>query len=158
MTRFSKVFQLLTVALVIAVVNVYVMGAPMRTGTDLKRDAATKTVKTDVAPVNTAHVAVGAEKLTLAPGSKVNFNRLFSRSEIQSRAMTSHTFLNAKLAGRDLFKAPARTGAAPDDTKDTSDDSGRKSTWIAVGIIAAVVTIAVIGLRHDRGPGRGNAN
>ncbi len=156
MTRFSKVFQLLTISLVIAVVNVYVMGAPMKTGTDLKRDAAA--VKTDVAPVSTAHVAVAAEKLTLAPGSKVNFNRLFSRSEIKSRAMTSHTFLNAKLAGRDIFKAPARTGAAPDDTNTGGDDEGKKSTWIAVGIIAAVVTVAVIGLRHDRGPGRGNAN
>ena len=150
MTRFSKVFQLLTISLVIAVVNVYVMGAPMRTGTDLKRDTAKATVKTDVAPVNTAHVAVAAEKLTLAPGSKVNFNRLFSRSEIKSRAMTSHSFLNAKLAGRDVFKAPARTGAAPDDTNTSGDDNGKKSTWIALGIIAAGVTIAFIGLRHDR--------
>jgi hypothetical protein len=147
MTRFSKVFQLLTVALVITVVNVYVIGAPLKTGTNLKKDTAT-TVTKDVAPV-TVTTAVGAEKLALAPGAKINFNRLFSKNEIKSRAMTSHSFLNARTSGRDLFKAPARTGAAPDDT-DTKDDDGSKSTWIAVGIIAAVVTIAVIGLRHDR--------
>src|SRR5437016_14560102 len=127
MTRFSKVFQLLTIALVLVVVNVYVMGAPMRTGTDLKKDAA---AAKDVAPVTVTPVAVAAEKLSLAPGSKSNFNRLFSKSEIKSRAMSNHSFLNAKLAGRDVFKTPARTGAAPADTNDTSDDSGRKSTWI----------------------------
>ena len=153
MTRFSKIFQLLTVTLVIAVVNVYVMGAPMKTGTDLKKDSAA--AAKDLAPV-TVTPAVGAEKLALAPGAKINFNRLFSKSEIKSRAMTSHSFLNATVARRDVFKAPARTGAAPDDT-DTNDDGGSKSTWIAVGVIAAVVAVAVIGLRHDRGPGRGNA-
>ena len=154
MTRFSKIFQLLTVTLLIAVVNVYVMGAPIKTGTDLKKDTAS--AAKDAAPV-TVTPAVAAEKVALAPGSKINFNRLFAKSEIKSRAMTSHTFLNAKMTGRDLFKAPARTGAAPDDTN-TNEDSGSKSTWIAVGIIAAVVTIAVIGLRHDRGPDRGNGN
>lgn len=146
MTRFSKVFQLLTIALVVAVVNVYVIGAPMRTGTDLKKDAA---AAKNAAPVAVTTVAVGAEKLALVPGSKINFNRLFSKSEIKSRAMTSHSFMNAKVAGRDVFKAPARTGTAPDDTN-TDDDSGKKGTWIAVGVIAAVLTIAVIGLRHDR--------
>ena len=150
MTRFSKVFQLLTVALLVTIVNVYVMGAPIRTGTDLKKDAAA--TKSDVAPGTVAPVRVASEKLTLAPGSKVNFNRLFSRTEIQSRVATSHNFLNGKLAGRDLFKAPARTGAAPDDASTTSDE-GKKSTWVAVGIIAAGLTIAVIGLRHDRSHG-----
>jgi hypothetical protein len=148
MSRFSKVFQLLTIALVIAVVNVYVMGAPMRTGTDLKKDAAT--AKSDAPPVTLAPVAVAREKLTLAPGSKVDFNRMFSKSEIKSRAATSHSFLNAKMAGRDIFKAPRTTGAPADDTNDTKDDSGKKGTWIAVGVIAAVLTVAVIGLRHDR--------
>ena len=62
MTRFSKFFQLFTIALVIAVVNVYVMGAPMRTGTDLKKDAA---AAKDVAPVTVTPVAVAAEKLSL---------------------------------------------------------------------------------------------
>lgn len=147
MTRFSKIFQLLTVTLVIAVVNVYVMGAPMKTGTDLKKDTAATTAK-DVAPISVTP-AVAAEKLRLAPGSKINFNRLFSKNEIKSKAMTSHTFLNAKMVGRDLFKAPPRTGAAPDDTN-SGESSGSKSTWIAVGVIAAVVTLAVIGLRHDR--------
>jgi len=148
MARFSKVFQLLTIALVIAVVNVYVMGAPIRSGTDLKKDTAAN-AKSDVAPV-TAPVAVAAEKLPLAPGSKINFNRLFSKSEIKSRAATNHSFLNAKTTGRDIFKAPARTGAAPQNDTNDNDDSGKKGTWIAVGVIAAVLTVAVIGLRHDR--------
>jgi len=36
MTRFTKVFQLLTVVLVVAIVNVYVMGAP-KASTDPKK-------------------------------------------------------------------------------------------------------------------------
>lgn len=156
MARFSKVFQLLTVALVIAVLNVYVMGAPMRVVSDPnKADGPETTGGADVAGAEVAAgktvapVAVAAEKLPLAPNTKVDFNRIFSKREITSRATTSHNFLNAKTAARDIFKAPPRTGTVPPDDSD-SDDDGSKGTWIAVGVIAAVLTIAVIGLRHDR--------
>jgi len=159
MARFSKIFQLLTVILVVAIVNVYVMAAP-RASTDPKK------TDTPAASESTAEVAnaenvtrvklsISAEKLKLAPGSKVDFNRMFSRTEIASRANTTHSFLNAKSAGRDLFKAPPRPGVpAPD-----SDEGGggSRGAWIALGVIAAVVTIAVIGLRHDRNDTTGTA-
>lgn len=155
MTRFPKVFQLLAVVLVIAIANVYVFAAPVRT-TDPNKDDAPPTTKTTAEAANieltttTTPVAVAAEKLPLAPNAKVDFNRIFSKSEIHSRTSANRTFFNAKVAGRDTFKAPARTGRAPQDQDATEADEGERSTWIAVGIIAAVLTIAVIGLRRDR--------
>ncbi len=164
MTRFSKVFQLLTVVLVVAIVNVYVMGAPKASTDPKKADAPATTVTTtdlasaeNVANAKVTPVAVASEKLKLAPGSKVDFNRIFSRSEITSRAAASHNFLNAKTAARDLFKAPPRVGAVPDNSDNDSDDGGSRATWIALGVIAAVLTVAVIGLSHDRSSGAGSS-
>ena len=127
MTRFSKVFQLLTVVLVLAIANVYVFAAPVRATDPKKADAPETTVtKADVAgaeiATTAAPVAVAAEKLPLAPNAKIDFNRIFAKSEIKARASASHTFFNAKVTGRDTFKAPARTGAVPDD--DDGKDSG----------------------------------
>lgn len=155
MARFSKIFQLLTVVLVVAIVNVYVMGAPKASTDPKKADvpATTDTTTNLASAENVAKatpVAVASEKLKLAPGSKVDFNRIFSRTEIASRSTASHNFLNAKTAARDLFKAPPRAGMAPQDSDKDSGGGGSKGTWIALGVIAAVLTIAVIGLRHDR--------
>src|SRR5687768_7634064 len=155
MTRFPKVFQFLTVVLVLAIANVYVFAAPVRSTDPKTADAPETTVtKTDVASAEiatAAPVAVAAEKLPLAPNAKIDFNRIFAKSEIKARASANHTFFNAKVSGRDTFKAPARTGRAPQDDPDTdSGGGGSKGTWIAVGVIAAVLTIAVIGLRKDR--------
>jgi hypothetical protein len=161
MGRFSKVFQLITVVLLVGVVNVYVMGAPKVSKEPGKADTATNseakadTTGAEVAKTTVAPVAVAAEKLPLVRGSRVDFNRIFSKSEITSHASTSHSFLNAKTAGRDLFKAPARPGTVPQN--DDSGGGGSRGTWIAVGIIAAVLTVAVIGLRHDRDSGQGSA-
>jgi hypothetical protein len=164
MTRFTKVFQLLTVVLVVAIVNVYVMGAPKASTDPKKADtpAITETT-TDLASTERAAdtkvspVAVASEKVKLAPGSKVDFNRIFARTEIASRASTNHSFLNAKTTSRDLFKAPPRTGMAPQDSDSDSGGGGSKGVWIALGIIAAVVTVAVIGLRHDRSSQSGSS-
>lgn len=153
MTRFSKVFKLLTVVLVIAIANVYVLGAPVRSTDPKKADAPETTATTDVASaeIATAPVAVAAEKLPLAPNAKIDFNRIFAKSEIKARASASQTFFKANVSGSNTFKAPARTGTAPQDDPDTdSGGGGSKGTWIAVGVIAAVLTIAVIGLRKDR--------
>lgn len=157
MTRFSKVFKLLTVVLVLAIANVYVLGAPVRSTDPKKADVPEATATTaDVAgaeiATTTAPVAVAAEKLPLAPNAKIDFNRIFAKSEIKSHSAASHTFFKAKVSGRDTFKAPARTGTVPQnpDDDDDSGGGGSRGTWIAVGVIAAVLTIAVIGLRMDR--------
>lgn len=156
MTRFSKVFQLLTVVLVLAIANVYVLGAPVRSTDPKKADAPETTeTKADVAGAEiatTALPAVAAEKLPLAPNAKIDFNRIFAKSEIKARASASHTFFKANVSGRNTFKAPARTGTVPQDPDDDRDSGGggSRGTWIAVGVIAAVLTIAVIGLRMDR--------
>jgi hypothetical protein len=155
MTRFSKVFKLLTVVLVIAIANVYVLGAPVRSTDPKKADAPETTAPADVASAEiattAAPVAVAAEKLPLAPNAKIDFNRIFAKSEIKARASASQTFFKANVSGSNTFKAPARTGTAPQDDPDTdSGGGGSKGTWIAVGVIAAVLTIAVIGLRKDR--------
>jgi len=162
MVRFSKIFQLLTVVLVVAMVNVYVMGAPKASTDPKKADvpATTDTTTNLASAENVAKVtpvSVASEKLKLAPGSKLDFNRIFSRTEIASRATANHNLLNAKTAARDLFKAPPRVGMAPQDDKD-SGGGGSKGTWIALGVIAAVVTIAVIGLRHDRSDQTGSSS
>ena len=163
MARFSKVFQLLTVVLLVAVVNVYVMGAPKASTDPKKGDApATTESNTEVASAeNVTHAtvtaAVASEKLKPAPGSKVDFNRIFSRAEIASRANTTNNFLNTKASGRDLFKAPPRTGMAPQDSGSDSGGGGSRGTWIALGVIAAVATVAVIFLRRDRSDQMGSA-
>jgi len=164
MARFSKIFQLLTVVLVVAIVNVYVMAAPKASTDPKKADVPATTDTTtnlasaeNVANAKVTPVAVASEKLKLAPGSKVDFNRIFSRTEIASRATANHNFLNARTAARDLFKAPPRVGMAPQDDKD-SGGGGSKGTWIALGVIAAVVTIAVIALRHDRSDQTGSSS
>ena len=147
---------MLTVFVVIAVVNVYVMAAPVSATEPNKTDAPeTAETKAEIAKAEiatTAPVAVAAEKLPLAPGAKIDFNRIFSKNEIKSRSATNRTFFNAKVTGRDTFRAPARTGMAPQNDPD-NDDDGSRSTWIAVGVIAAVLTVAVIGLRKDRSRG-----
>jgi len=128
------------------------MGAPIRVSTDpATTDTKADVVVTEVAAnMTVAPVSVAAEKLPLAPGSKVNFNRIFSKSEINSRAASDRSFFKTKAAGRDVFKAPPRTGTAPQDADNDADDRAERNTWIAVGVIAVVLTIAVIGLRADR--------
>ena len=157
-SRSKRVFQLITLILVVAVFQVYVMGAPLKVVTDSPKGDTPKTSEAKAESVTpdssttavSLTVKAAAEKLPLTPGSKINFNRIFSKSEIQARSASSHTFLNAKVNGRDTFKAPPRVGSSAA-AADNDDDSGaKKGVWIAVGVIAVVLTIAVIGLRHDR--------
>lgn len=160
MVRFSKIFQLLAVVLVIAVVNVYVMAAPVRSPGSKESDApktAEPKADTTGAEVETAKPAVAAEKLPLAPNAKIDFNRIFSKSEIRSRAAADNNFLKANATGKNVFKAPPRTGAPQNTPDDDDDDGARKGTWIAVGVIAAIVAVVVIGMRKDRSDRAGSA-
>ena len=127
MTRFSKVFQLLTVVLVLAIANVYVFAAPVRSTDPKKADAPETTVtKTDVASAEiattAAPVAVAAEKLPLAPNAKIDFNRIFAKGEIKARA--SPTTSSSREGQR-----PATLQSAGPDRHGSSGSRHRQRWW-----------------------------
>jgi len=161
-SRITKAFQLIALVLAFAVFNVYVMAAPVRTPTDPRTtDAAANqptsekvvTEKTSEKTVE-ASTQVAAEKMRLTAGTKSVLTRIFSKQNVEARAATTSSFLNTKTNFADTFKTPAKSSANAQTSGQTSSDdedhSGRRGMWIAVGVIAAVLTIAVIGLRHDR--------
>lgn len=157
-SRFTKAFQLIALVLAFSVVQVYVMAGPIRSGND------PGTIATSPASEATADIVVAdsesqmltpqaaAEKMTLRFGSKKTLTGIFSRRDLEARIDSGNTFLKANTSASTTFKTSnARPAAAQtSDPGSDSDDNGKKATWIAVGIIAAVLTIAVIGLRHDR--------
>ena len=161
-SRFTKAFQLIALVLAFSVAQVYVMAGPVRSITDPRtpdtssasqpkaETALTVTASSESQPAPEA----AAEKIALRIGSKTTLNRLFSKSDLEARLATGNTFLKANTSAVATFKAAYNpTSAAQTSSTSTSDDSdhtGRRGTWIAVGVIAAVLTIAVIGLRHDR--------
>jgi hypothetical protein len=161
-SRFTKAFQLTALVLVFSVAQVYVLGGPAKVNTDPKaKETKTEATMADssgdkVAVATTPSAesqlltpqAVG-EKMPLTAGSKVLFNRIFSKSDMQARIATGNTFLKAKASFKDTFKSPGKSFALPQDDSDDGD-SGKKGMWIAVGVVAAVLVIAFVALQHDR--------
>ncbi|HWT03798.1 MAG TPA: hypothetical protein VN256_26355 [Pyrinomonadaceae bacterium] len=155
-SRFTRVIQLIALALVFCVANVYVMAAPLKANTDPraadKSGAAQPAAEKDAAAVSEAQPAgpqAASEKMTLTAGTKTVLSRIFSKNDLKSRVAAGSSFVKVKSNAGDMFKAPRKAVAAQDDGDD-DDDNGRRNMWIAVGVIAAVLTIAVIGLRADR--------
>lgn len=159
-SRFTKAFQLIALVLAFSVVQVYVMAGPIKSTTDPRTtDAAAGQPKAEAAE-NSGKVTTtesllptpeaAAEKMALRIGSKSVLTHLFSKSDVEARLAASRTFLKAQTSLAESFKAPRR--AQTSTTTGTSDnsDNGRRSTWIAVGVIGAVLAVAIIGLRHDR--------
>lgn len=159
-SRFTKAFQLIALVLAFSVVQVYVMAGPIKSTTDPRTtDAAAGQPKAETAE-NSGKVTTtesllptpeaAAEKMALRIGSKSVLTHLFSKSDVEARLAASRTFLKAQTSLAESFKAPRR--AQTSTTTGTSDnsDNGRRSTWIAVGVIGAVLAVAIIGLRHDR--------
>lgn len=176
-SRFNRAFQLIATVLVFSMVQVYVMAGPIKWSTaprtpdtsasqpkaaTVATDSSSNKIATTTASsenqLTTPEAA--AEKMALRVGSKSALSRIFSKQEMAARVMSGNSFvkINASLAG--TFKTPAAQQTSTTQTNDSGDDDAkdRHGTWIALGIIGAVVAIAVIGLRHDRGPGRGNNN
>jgi uncharacterized membrane protein len=157
-SRFTKAFQLIALVLAIAVLQVYVMAGPIRTGNDPGTSASSAAQPTAEAKVATTTsenrvpaAEIAAEKVSLRFGSKSALNRLFSKSDVEARIASGNTFLKANTSAAATFKSTAtRTAALQGGSTSDSDDNGSRGTWIAVGVIAAVLVIAVIGLRHDR--------
>ena len=156
-SRFRMAFQLIALALVFCVANVYVMAAPLKTNTDPKatdksnvtQPAAEKDAAT-TSDSDTAAPQAASERMPLTAGTKTVLGRIFSKKGVESRLATGSSFVNVKASAGDSFKAPRKALARPDDDDDSDDDNGRRNMWIVVGVLAAVITIAVIGLRADR--------
>lgn len=163
-SRFTKAFQLTALAVTFAVANVYVMAAPARLGTDPRstdpsgNQPKAEKVMTEAATPETAlsdgqsqTAEAASERMPLTAGTKKVLTRIFSRQGIETRAAAGSTFLKASTSSASMFKAPAKYNAVPQDDDTESGGGGSKGAWIAVGVIAAVLTVAIIGLRMDRG-------
>jgi hypothetical protein len=155
-SRFTKAFQLIALVLAFSVAQVYVMAGPVKVSNDPKTPSTSSASepKTEAVAADTSENQLApeaaAEKMTLRIGSKTTLNRLFSKRDIEAR-VAAKTFLKADTSFAATFKTTsAQTSSTKSSTSDDSDDTGRRGTWIAVGVIAAVLTIAVIALRHDR--------
>ena len=156
-SRFRMAFQLIALALIFCVANVYVMAGPLKTNTDPKATdksgAAQPAAENDTAATSDSEKAApqaAREKMPLTAGTKTVLGRIFSKQGVESRLAANSGFVNAKSSAGDAFKAPRKALAKADDDDDDDDDNGRRNMWIVAGVLAAVITIAVIGLRADR--------
>ncbi|HJU55311.1 MAG TPA: hypothetical protein VJ715_12090 [Pyrinomonadaceae bacterium] len=156
-SRFTKVVQLISLALVFCVANVYVIGAPLKTNTDPRTDKSNATqpaAEKDAATTSEAQPAgpqAASERMPLTAGTRTVLTRIFSKKDVQSRvAAGSSSFVNVKASAGNMFKAPRKALAQSDDDSDDNDNNDRRNMWIAVGVIAAVLTVAIIALRADR--------
>jgi uncharacterized membrane protein len=159
--RFTKAFQLTALVLVFAVAQVYVMAGPIRANTDPKAKETTSASepRSEAVVTNTATTpsaesqlltpGAAAERMPLTAGSKALFNRIFSKRDVETRLASGNTFIKAQANFKDTFKSPGKNFVVPQ-SDDDDDDGGHKGMWIAAGVVAAVVVIAIIGLRHDR--------
>ena len=146
---------MIALALVFCVANVYVMAAPLKTNTDPKatdksnvtQPAAEKDAATTL-DAQTAGPQAASERMPLTAGTRTVLSRIFSKNDLKARAAASSNFVNVKTSAGSMFKAPRKALVPQDD--DDDDDGSSRGVWIAVGVIAAVLTIAVIGLRADR--------
>jgi hypothetical protein len=168
-SRFTKAFQLIALVLAFSVAQVYVMAGPVKAindprtpNTSSANEPKTEAVAADISSNKLATASsenqsapeAAAEKMALRIGSKTtSLNRLFSKRDIEARVASGNNFLKAETNfAAATFKTTSRqtSSTQTSGSSDESDDTGRRGTWIAVGVIAAVLTIAVIGLRHDR--------
>jgi hypothetical protein len=169
-SRFTKAFQLTALALVFSVAQVYVMAGPIRLSTDPKATDPSTTSQpkseTAVAAESAGNKRAAAttisaasqllipgaasERMPLTAGSKTTLNRIFSKRDVEARIATGSTFLKVKTSFAESFKSPSKHMPSPQSDSGSDDDKDSHGVWIAVGVIAAVLTVAIIGLRHDR--------
>jgi hypothetical protein len=172
-SRFTKVFQLIALALVFSVAQLYVIAVPTRTNTDPRKDKSSVTqpkVETVIAESDDSNAAAttalsenqplttqaASERMPLTAGMKITLNRIFSKQNVEARLAAGNTFLSTspKASFADATFKTSTKRALPAQTDDNDDDDNdSKGVWIAVGVIAAVLTIAIIGLRADRNRG-----
>ena len=156
-SRSTRAFQLIALALVFSLAQVYVIGrTPSKANTDPKASDKSsvsqpkgETAVIDAEDRNATAPSAASEKMPLTAGTKTMLTRIFSKNNVEARIATRGSFLDVKASAGNIFK-PRASLVSPQPDDDDDDDDGSKSTWIAVGIIAAVLTIAIIGLRADR--------
>ena len=170
-SRFTKAFQLIALALVFSVAQLYVVAVPTRTNTDPRKDKSsvtqpkaetvmaesgdlTASATTALAENQLPTINAASERMPLTAGTKTVLNRIFSKGNVEARLAAGNTFLNinTKASFADAtFKTSTKRALPAAQTDDSDDDDNdSKGAWIAVGVIAAVLTIAIIGLRMDR--------
>ena len=173
-SRFTKAFQLMALALVFSVAQLYVVAVPTRTNTDPRKDKSAvtqpkaETVTTESNELTASALSenqlpatnAASERMPLTAGTKTILNRIFSKGNVEARIAAGNTFLStstkASFANATFKTSPKRAVSAAQSDSDDDDGNTSKGVWIAVGVIAAVLTIAVIGLRADRNRGDGN--
>jgi len=168
-SRFNRAFQLIAAALVLTMVQVYVMAGPIKVNNDPKANDPSASQPATATEHSSNKVATGnilptpeaaAEKIALRGTSKTALSRIFSRQNVAERVALENMLFVAKDSANGTFKTAAgqtnSTQTNNQNSDEEDDHSARKGMWIAVGIIAAVGVIAIIGLRHDRNPCRGN--
>jgi hypothetical protein len=168
-SRFTKAFQLIALALVFSVAQLYVVAVPTRTNTDPGKDKSSVTQpKTETVMNEFGNLAASnalsenqlptaqaaSERMPLTAGMKTTLNRIFSKGNVEARLAAGNTFLStspkASFANSTFKTSPNRALSAAQSDDDDDDGNTSKGAWIAVGVIAAVLTIAIIGLRADR--------
>ena len=168
-SRFTKAFQLIALALVFSVAQLYVVAVPTRTNTDPGKDKSSVTQPKTETVMNESgdptasnalsenqlpNAQAASERMPLTAGMKTTLNRIFSKGNVEARLAAGNTFLStspkASFANSTFKTSPNRALSAAQTDNDDDDDNTSKGAWIAVGVIAAVLTIAIIGLRSDR--------
>lgn len=170
-SRFTKAFQLIALALVFSVAQLYVVAVPIKANTDPGKDkssitqpkvetvmtesgdrATSATIVLSENPLLTAKAV--SERMPLTAGTKTTLNRIFSKGNVEARIAAGNTFLStspkASFADTTFKTSPKRALSAQSDGDSGDEGNTSRGAWIAVGVIAAVVTVAVIGLRADR--------
>jgi hypothetical protein len=157
-SRFTKAFQLIALVLAFSVTQLYVMAGPVKVSNDPRtpNTSSANEPKTEAVAADTSEKLLApeaaAEKMALRIGSKsTTLNRLFSKRDIEARVASGNNFLKAETSFASTFKTTSgQTSSTKSGSSDDSDDTGRRGTYIAVGVIVAVLAVAVIALRHDR--------
>jgi hypothetical protein len=160
-SRFTKAFQLIALALVFSLAQVYVIAVPTRANNEPEKDKSivtqpkTETVMADSGEQATSATTTSAvsERMPLTAGTKTTLNRIFSKSNVEARIAAGNTFLttSTKASFADAtFKTTTKPAARAQTSDDDDGGNNSRGAWIAVGVIAAVLTIAIIGLRADR--------
>src|SRR5688572_15775051 len=112
-TRSTRAFQLIALALVFSLAQVYVIGRmPTKANTDPKAtdksSASQPKAETVIEAEDRSATAPSAasEKMPLTAGTKTMLTRIFSKNNVEARIATGSSFINVKASAGNMFKTP----------------------------------------------------